>query len=344
MKKVSGVFFLVFCLSMVAIPLCCFAGPSMKLHMACWNVPKDPNSKVLEAIGKDIETATEGDITFEISYQGFGKPGDYYDALVNGLCDVAYFGPTYSPGRFLMTEMMTLPIYYPNNKVTVMAYYELWKRGFLDKEFAKIIPVAFGNNSQFLFMWKDVSVTKLDQLKGKKVSAPYSIHSEMVKRAGATPVSMPVTEVYMALDTGVIEGAWQIWPAMPIFKMYEVVKYATDVSMSCGPYVIAFNEKSYKKLPEKVKKLLQDSQEKYSMMMASGFQKMTDIGKELFLKAGGKIQDISPEETAKLQELWKPIFSEWIGKAKKRGLPAEKSLDELYKILTEMGVKKPFVR
>lgn len=320
------------------------AGKEMKLHIAHWNVPKDPNTAVLKTIAKDIEEASDGNITSEISWKALGKPGDYYDALVNGLCDIALFGPTYSPGRFPITEMMTLPIYYPSNEVTVTAYYRLWKKGYLDKEFAKIHPIAVGNNATFLFMWRDKPVARLADLKGKKVSAPYTIHSQMVEKAGGTPVSMPVTEVYMALDTGVIDGSWQIWPAMPVFKLHEVVKYATDVSMSCGPYVIAVNKQTYKKLPGKVRDVLDQKHKEYSLMMAEAFQNFTNLGTKMFLDSGGKIEKFPPEDVAKLNDLYKPIIGDWVKQAKARGVAAEKALDELHNILVDLGVSKPFAR
>ena len=238
-----------------AVP--CFAVD--KIHIAHWNVPNEANTKVLQLMGKEIEEASGGTIKTDISWQAFGKPGDYYDALVNGLCDIACFGPTYSPGRFPITEMMTLPIHYPKNRTVVNAYYKLYQQGFLKKEFEKFMPLALGNNASFMFMWRKRQVDKLADLKGLKVAAPYTIHTKIVQRAGGTPVSLPVTEVYSALDTGVIDGTWQIWPAIPIFRLHEVLKHVTDVSMSCGPYVIAANKDSYNKFPEKVKKLLNDN-------------------------------------------------------------------------------------
>jgi TRAP-type C4-dicarboxylate transport system substrate-binding protein len=131
---------------------------------------------------------------------------------------------------------------------------------------------------------------------------------------------------------------------MPVFRMQEVVKFATDVSMSCGPYVLAVNKSTYKKLPEKVQKLLTDNTERYSLMMADAFQDFNDLGKKMFLEAGGKLSNFSAEETDQLNQVFKPIFGEWVENAKGRGLPAEKAVDELYKTLVELGVKKPFAR
>jgi len=78
--------------------------------------------------------------------------------------------------------------------------------------------------------------------------------------------------------------------------------------------------------------------------MADAFQNFNDLGKKMFLDAGGKLSNFSAEETDQLNQVFKPIFGEWMESAKGRGLPAEKSVDELYKTLVELGVKKPFAR
>ena len=80
------------------------------------------------------------------------------------------------------------------------------------------------------------------------------------------------------------------------------------------------------------------------MMMADAFQNFNDLGKKMFLDSGGKISNFSPQDTDKLNTLFKPIFAEWVEYAKARGVPAENALDDLYNILVDLGVEKPFAR
>lgn len=317
---------------------------AIKFHLASWNVPADPTSKVLEAIAADLKAATGGRVTSEISFQALGKPGDYYDALAGGLCDIAYIGLPYTPGRFPLSEGLMLPIAYPSNIIRVKTAYAMWKKGFFDQQFADIKVFAIANTVDFLFMWRKVSVTTLAGFKGKKVSAPGGIQTEMVAATGATPLNMPVTEIYSALETGVIDGACQGWPFIPVFKAQEVCKYATEPSRSAFPCVLAINKASYNKLPKEAQAVIDNNSEKYSLMQAEGFQKFNDLGKKMFLDAGGKIDILSPTYTAELDRLYKPIFGKWADGAKAKGLPADKFLDELYSVLVGLGVKQPFVR
>ncbi len=109
MKK--NVHYLVAYIFVASILLGAYASGSaqtVKLHLASWNVPADPTTKVLEAIAADLKSATGGMVTPEISFQALGKPGDYYDALAGGLCDIAYIGLPYTPGRLHSRALSSL--------------------------------------------------------------------------------------------------------------------------------------------------------------------------------------------------------------------------------------------
>jgi len=315
----------------------------IKLHIASWNVPADPTTKVLEAIAADLEAATGGMVTAEISFQALGKPADYYDALVGGLCDIAYIGLPYTAGRFSLSEGLMLPIGYPDNVIRVKAAYELWQRGFFDEQFADVKVVAIANTIDCLYMWHDEPVTTLAGFKGKKVSAASGVATDMTEALGAVPLSMPVTEIYVALETGVIDGACQGWPFIPVFKGHEVVKYATMPSRGAFPMIIAMNKDTYKKLPKEAQALIDNSSEKYSLMQAEGFKKFDDLGKKILQDAGGRIDTLSPADIAEMDKLYTPLFDKWVSDTEALGLPAKKFLDELYSILVELGVKEPFV-
>jgi len=316
----------------------------IKLHIASWNVPADPTTKVLEAIAADLEAATGGMVTAEISFQALGKPADYYDALVGGLCDMAYAGMPYTAGRFPLSEGLMLPIAYPDNVIRVKAAYKMWQKGYFDKQFADVKVVAIANTVDFLYMWPDKPVCNLAGMKGKKLSAPGGIQTDMIEAIGGIPVNMPVTDIYSALETGVVDGACQGWPFIPVFKGHEVIKYCTLPSRGAFPCIIGMNKDSYKNLPKEAKAVIDNNSEKYSMMQAEGFKKFDGVGQKMVLDAGGEICTLSAADIAEMDRLYKPIFDKWASEVKAKGLPAEEFLDDLYSVLEELGVKEPFAR
>ena len=50
-------------------------------------------------------------------------------------------------------------------------------------------------------------INSVDDLKGVKIRSPEGLAAEVFKRAGASPVSLPFSEVYTALEKGVVDAA-----------------------------------------------------------------------------------------------------------------------------------------
>jgi len=320
------------------------AGKKIKLAIASWNVPKDPNSKVLQAIADDLKAATGGLVTSTISYKALGKPTEYYDAVENGIVDIAYVGLPYTPGRFPFSEMLGLPIYLPTNVITTKAHYQLWQKGYLDKQFADVHPICVGSTSPYNFFWGKETVTTLAGFKGKKIRAPGGPWSALVEAIGGVPVSVSVGEMYMALERGTIDGILQTWPAVPVFKLQEVSHSMTEMNLCGFTFVVAMNKDSYQKLPQEAKDVLDKNAEKYSLIMANAHHGFNQVGMKIMADAGRKIHKLPPADKAEMNKLIKPIFDKWASDMKARGLPGKKALDELYVILQELGVKEPFVQ
>ncbi len=70
----------------------------------------------------------------------------------------------------------------------------------------KVHVIGAGPYNREAFVSK-VPIRGVDDLKGKKLRAPEGLVAEVFRRAGASTVTTPVSEVYTALEKGVIDGA-----------------------------------------------------------------------------------------------------------------------------------------
>lgn len=323
-----------FCVSVEAKPL--------KIHIASWNVPKDPNTKVLKAIAADLEKASNGTVKTELSFKALGKPQDYYDGVEMGICDMAYVGLPYTPGRFPFSEMLGLPIHFPNNQIAAKAHYELWKRGYLDKQFKGVKVICVGTTAPYNFLWSKDEVDTLDGFKGKKIRCPGGPWTKMTEALGGIPVSISPAESYMAIERGTIDGILQTWPAVPVFKLNEVCKTVTEVNVSAFTFAIVMNQNTYDKLPQAAKDVLNQNAEKYSTQMGAVHHGFNQVGIKMMKKANAKI--LVPKDLEAINLRLKPLFENWVKDMEKKGLPGKKALDELYTILQEAGVKEPFIK
>jgi TRAP-type C4-dicarboxylate transport system substrate-binding protein len=316
----------------------------MKLAIASWNVQADPNTKVLMAIAEDLEKATGGRVTSDISFKALGKETTYYDAVANGICDIAYVALPYTRGAFPFSEMIGLPIHYPDNVITTKAHYALWKKGFLDKQFADVHTLSVGSMSPYNFFWTKEPVTTLAGFKGKKIRSPGGPWNELVEALGGVPVSITAGETYMAVERGTVDGVFWGWPAMPVFKLHEIVSSMTEINMLGFAFGVFMNKDTYKKLPDEAKAVLKNNAERYSLIMGNAHNGFNKIGMDLFAKANRKIYKLSAADQAKMRELIKPIFRKWVEGMEARNLKGKEALDALYVILQDLGVKEPFLK
>ena len=53
----------------------------------------------------------------------------------------------------------------------------------------------------------EITIRSMADIKGVKIRSPEGLASEVFKRVGAAPVSLPFSEVYTALEKGLIDAA-----------------------------------------------------------------------------------------------------------------------------------------
>ena len=75
---------------------------------------------------------------------------------------------------------------------------------------------------------KDVKVTSVEDLKGKRLRAGGAGFVRFAEHFGATGVRLPVSEVYEALDQGILDCAMLSAPELTNYNLHEVV---TDITL-----------------------------------------------------------------------------------------------------------------
>jgi TRAP-type mannitol/chloroaromatic compound transport system substrate-binding protein len=120
--------------------------------------------------------------------------------------------------------------------------------------------------------------------KGRKIRGTQTYHG-VIKLFGGEPVVMPGSQVYSALEKGVVDGA--AWPAAGMLSMkhYEVAKYKVRPTFGTSTLPILMNKASYDKL----------TKEEQNILLAAG--KMTELQMPWI---GDQMQ---AEEDAKLAKL-----------------------------------------
>jgi len=146
-----------------------------------------------------------------------------------------------------------------------------------------------------LFLTKPIESANLT---GMKIRCSPT-HIAFLKALGAQPLVIPPPDVYTALERGLADG--YMWPAGLIrdWGWNEVTKYMVDPSVYNGVNVVLINLHSWKKLPERLQKLLIKSEEEAEQYAVERAQKHMADEVAAYQKEGIKVIKLSPEEAEK---------------------------------------------
>jgi tripartite ATP-independent transporter DctP family solute receptor len=81
----------------------------------------------------------------------------------------------------------------------------------------------------------------------------------MLKGLGASPTPIPITELYTALQLGVIDGQENPPIVLTTYKLHEVQKFMTLNKHQLGTALVVMNEKFYQKLPKEYQAVVDEA-------------------------------------------------------------------------------------
>lgn len=316
----------------------------IELSFAIWCGPKSAHSPSFEAWAKDLEERSGGRIKVNLAWGGaMGKPSEHFDMAASGVADIAATAAVYCPGRLPMSNIMTCPISVPSAEVGSKAYFELYKKGYLDKELADVEVCFLWTTASYHLFWAEEPVTSLAEVEGKKVRAAGGAFVELAKAMGATPVSLPSTDVYVALEKKIIDGLLGPYSIVTGYNLQEVSKYALELGVCTVPFGVFMNKGVYEGLPIDIRAIIDEMRDsgKYNTMAGKGHDTHDAKGRELMAGVGAEISSLSPADREELGRLVTPLWDKWIADNEAKGLPARKAARELYSILKNLGVTDP---
>ena len=162
-------------------------------------------------------------------------------------------------------------------------------------------------------------IAKAEDFQGIKLRVLQSpLFIDLFNTLGANTVAMPFPEVYTALEQRVIDG--QENPVTVIFdtKFQEVQKYLSLTRHIYNAQSVIMSKKTWDKLSEEERKIVQAS-----LNEAEAYQRQVSREKSLQVledlkKAGMQVNEVSPQEIARIREKIKPVVEKY---AKEAGEP-----------------------
>jgi C4-dicarboxylate-binding protein DctP len=276
-------------------------------HVVAQDTPK---GLAADFFKKRAEELTQGKVTVEVYPNSqLYKDKEEMEALQLGAVQMlapslAKFGPL----GVKDFEVFDLPFIFNDYEELHKVTYGPAGKALLDKLAPKgILGLAYWDNG-FKSFSANSPIKKPEDLKGKKLRIQNSkVLEEQMRTIKAIP-QMLASEVYQALQTGVVDGTENPISNFYTQKMHEVQKYLALSDHGYLGYAVIVNKKFWEGLPEDIRANLETA-------MTEATEFANKIAKEMnekdlaSVKASGKTEVITltPEERAAFRTVMLPV-------------------------------------
>jgi tripartite ATP-independent transporter DctP family solute receptor len=162
-------------------------------------------------------------------------------------------------------------------------------------------------------------ISKLEDFSGIKLRVLQSpLFIDLFNTLGANTVAMPFPEVYTALEQKVIDGQENPFTVIRDSKFSEVQPYLSITRHVYNPQSVIMSKKTWDKLSADEKKIVQEAADEAEAYQRKLSREQAAKALEDLTKAGMKVNEIAPQEMARIRDKVKPVIDKY---AKEVGEP-----------------------
>jgi len=184
------------------------------------------------------------------------------DMVKEGLYDIGYTTPVYYKGKdYKLVFFMTVPFGMTTNEQYAW-YYHGGGKELSQKVYAPHGLLSYPGGSVGMSMggWFKKEIKSLEDLKGLKIRISGQ-GGDVIARLGVNAMSTPPGELYIAMETGVLDAVEWIAPVFDMAMGFHKVApyYYTGWSKPSGEGQYLINKKKLESLPEDLKAILESA-------------------------------------------------------------------------------------
>jgi len=181
-----------------------------------------------ERLAERIAIASNGRLKIKVYGGGELVPAfEVFDAVSRGTVEMGHDASYYHKGKVDAAQFFTaIPFGMNYTELNGWLYYggglELWRELYAPFD---LVPFPCGNTGVQMGGWFNKEINSIDDLKGLKMRIP-GLGGEVIRRAGATPVTLPGAEIFTSLQTGAIDATEWVGPYNDVaFGLHKAAKY-----------------------------------------------------------------------------------------------------------------------
>lgn len=219
-------------------------------------------AKTAEKLNQELQSRSNGRMKVEIFPSSqLGQEKDMIQQIESGVVDFGFITNAYMTTRAPYFNAWSLPFLFNSTEDAIQMRNSKAAKQMLEKlREQRLIGMDYLFTGNHHFLMTQGAITSPRDLQGKKMRTTGSpIINESLEQFGATATSIPVNEVYTALQTGVIEGMHASVDGIITQRFEEIAKDYTLISAFAFPAIIVASEKTMNQLSPKDQKIVKEA-------------------------------------------------------------------------------------
>lgn len=325
---ILGVFFLVFTM----IPFSVDAKNVILKLSHQW--PQDTEDYVVKTairFAEEVNKRSNGSIKINFyPGQSLVKAKEQFKAMRDGIIDLSVYPTIYAAREIPELNIVLVPWANSHDNFFKFGHSKVWD--YLEKKMNKMgvkslswIQIAGGIAS------KNKLIRKPEDVKGIKIRAGGKYCQMTYQNAGAGIVGMASSEIYTAMQRGLLDAVQTSSSSFGAFKLYEVSNYYLSPEEYSNYFTsepISISMKTWKKLtPEQQKIMSEVGKEMETWALNEAKAEDARVAK-LFADNGSVVEKMTADDYAK----WRPLMEKAMEEFKKKVPNGEWLVEETLKI------------
>ena len=275
------------------------AATKFNLKIAITLPESHPTPVALKAACAEILKQSNGRLTIEVFPNGqLGSDTDTMSQVRSGaidfMCTAGQIYGNLAPATMITGMAFAFPDYATVWKA-VDGDLGMYMRNALDK--ANLVPVGkvFDHGfRQITHSLKPINSPK--DVAGMKIRVPATaLQTTLFKSLDASPATVPIGELYTALQTKVVDGQENALPTIDAAKLYEVQKYCSYTNHMWDYFALAGNKRNWAALPEDLRALATRIFDAHAMKQRAAHDELSTSLEGKLKGAGMQFNKVDPK-------------------------------------------------
>ncbi|MDX1817927.1 MAG: TRAP transporter substrate-binding protein DctP [Marinobacter sp.] len=319
------------------------AVPASAQETVTWKVQSHwpgSSSSYTDSLGRlkrVIEERTDGRLKLQLFEAGaLFKAKDTFDAVSRGILEMGTISPSYAQDKMTLAGIASgLPFAFRHVWEAAYFHQNMGFEQMLRDEAAKYGVYWATDKVYPTEMVVKKPIKSWDDFTSLKIRSSGALQTFLTE-AGAAASYIPGSELYSALDSGIVDGAhWGAAQGAYSMGLYEVAKYHVKPALNiAGTDVIIVSQKALDKLPEDMQKIVKQALDEQFWVRTNEYQykERVTLAKAI-AEQGVQINTLPDDVQAKLVKTAQGMWDE----EGKRSEQAKKALDMLKGFLGNLG-------